>query len=140
MSWRGPASDRVATSDVELPALHVFPGTAKIKVGNRPTTFFYHPVDGPPTYIERKTTLSPRSHRIGLRIPEKPNANPGPGAYSPDFSEMPKLAGLSRSPEREWYSDPTKDIPGPGAYNLSKRISVPKWFQSRRVTRIYDDD
>jgi hypothetical protein len=140
MAWRDPSSDRVATSNVDVPALHLFPAPARIKVGNRPTTFFYHQVEGAPTYIERKTTLSPRSHRIGLRIPERPDTNPGPGAYSPDFSETPKLAPISRSREREWYNDFTKDIPGPGAYNLRKRISVPKWFQGRRVTRIDEDD
>jgi hypothetical protein len=140
MFWRNPTSDRVTTSDVNLPDVHVFPGPAKIKVGSRPTTFFYYPVEGAPTYIERKTTLSPRGHQIGLRIAEKPDTNPGPGTYSPNFSETPKLARISRSPERDWYKDHTKDVPGPGAYNLRKRINVPKWFQSRRVTRVDDDD
>lgn len=135
-------SYRTITSDIDVPNIRdSLRGPRGFTVGSRSQTVFYIPTDGAGSYIMEKSTLSPRGHRIAKRIEDKPNDNPGPGAYSPDYSQPPKLATMDRSKEREIFKPAEPDTPGPGAYNVGgATFRSPKWFARKRVTKKSDLD
>lgn len=137
---RREISDRTVTSDIDIPNIRAYPANRPVTVGTRSTTYFYIPTDGAGNYIKEKSTLSPRAHRIALRIEEKPNGNPGPGAYSPDYSQKPKMTTIDRTLNRDVFKPAEPDIPGPGSYNLRPRIKTHRWFRNRRVTKMDSDE
>jgi hypothetical protein len=140
MSWKPAQSDRTVTSDVDVPNIRPFPTPRRLTVGQRSSTFFYYPVDGAATLIVGEPAVTGRGCTIGRRIPERPNENPGPGAYSPDYSQRPKLATIDRGLDRDAFKDPDPSLPPPGSYDVQGPIKTPRWFRNRRITREDDDD
>ena len=141
ISPRKERSYRTITSDIDVPNIREFPARRGFTVGSRSQTVFYIPTEGAGAYIMEKSTLSPRGHTIAKRIEDKPNDNPGPGAYSPDYSQTPKMATMDKAREREIFKPAEPDTPGPGAYDVGgATFRSPKWFSRKRVTKDPDED
>ncbi|EAY20875.1 hypothetical protein TVAG_436990 [Trichomonas vaginalis G3] len=127
---RRPISDRTATSDIDIPDIRKI-GGKKQKISDTDRGLFYIPTEGPDVIYTPRVAHTAKGGRISLRIPEKPNENPGPGAYSPKYDQPKYLTTLSRSQSNELWR--ANDTPGPGSYNIAPPIRKFKhWY--RRCT------
>lgn len=141
MSPRRVISDRTVTSDIDMtPSIRLYPQIKESHIGSRSDTYFYDPTSSPPVIYDQKSTLSPRSHKINEKVPEKPNTNPGPGEYTPNYEKPPKMATIPKFKPDDLYKAPEPDNPGPGSYDIERPLRPPKrWFVRRRITAPQDD-
>ena len=138
ISPRRERNYRTLTSDIDFPNLRQFPAQRRFSVGNRSDTMCCMPAEKTGEYMGDLPTLSTRSHKISSRREERPNDNPGPGTYSPEYKPAPMLTTISRRTDREIFKPAEPDTPGPGSYDLVERLRTPRWFARMRVTRKSD--
>lgn len=125
-----PISDRTVTSDIDTPDIRRIGGIRQ-KISDTDRGLFYIPTDGPGVIYSPRLPQTAKGARISLRVPEKHNDFPGPGAYSPRYNEPKYLTTLSRSVSSDYWK--VDDTPGPGTYNITPPLKrVKHWY--RRCT------
>ena len=82
------------------------------------------PGPGNYTYSSKDLNNAPAYSLAGRKGDKYFNYNPGPGAYNPDISAARESLGKVRigTSKRDSMGGNSKDIPGPGNYNMSNTL------------------
>jgi hypothetical protein len=117
----------------------MYPRRLPRAIGERKRIYFYDPTDSPDHFFSLKSSTVSRGMRIGRRYRTAGNDGPGPGAYSPDLSETPKLYTVGRARDRTFWFP--KEGPSPADYTI-REPSGPKWRMAIRPIpkRLYTDE
>jgi hypothetical protein len=117
----------------------MYPRQLPRAIGERKRIYFYDPTDSPGHFFGLKSDTFSRGLRIGKRHRTVADDNPGPGAYSPEVSDAPKMHTVGRARDRTLWAP--KEGPSPADYTI-REPDGPKWKMAIRPIprRLYTDE